>query len=330
MSEKITKENILNGDKRSLAKAITLVESSRKEDQQKAQSLLEQLSPHTGKSIRIGLSGPPGVGKSTFIEGFGLMLIHQGKKVAVLTIDPSSPLHGGSLLGDKTRMIELSQNPGAFIRPSPSSGSLGGVAHQTRESLLLCEAAGYDIILIETVGVGQSEHEVHSMVDFFLVLLQPHSGDEIQGIKKGIIELAHAIAINKADGEFISLAQQTVSQYQNALHFIENKKFWQPQVLSCSALENRGFQEIWKIIEDFTKKSKKLNHFSQKRNAQNKQWFDKLIFEMLNREIQTSSHGQKIYDQQLKEILNNKTTPHQGAWKVIESLLKGNASSSKI
>ena len=224
------------GNRRALAKAITVVESTLESDRVKSQNILESILPDSGNSIRVGISGVPGVGKSTFIEALGLYLIALGKKVAVLAVDPSSPMAGGSILGDKTRMEELSRAEHAYIRPSPSSGALGGVAQKTRESMLLCEAAGYDIILVETVGVGQSEFEVAGMVDFFLVLMVPNAGDELQGIKKGIMELVDGLVINKADGESINLAKQTMSHYKNAFHLLKNSGFWSPKVLSCSAL----------------------------------------------------------------------------------------------
>src|SRR5690554_5541424 len=233
---------LLSGNRRALAKAITLIESKRDVDRAKSQELLERILPHSGKSIRVGISGVPGVGKSTFIESFGLYLLSQGKKLAVLAVDPSSPIAGGSILGDKTRMEYLSREENAFIRPSPSEGALGGVALKTRETMLLCEAAGYDVILVETVGVGQSEYEVASMVDFFLVLMLPNAGDELQGIKKGIMELADALVINKADGESMNYAEQTRRHYQNALHLLRHTSFWTPQVLTCSALKNENIE----------------------------------------------------------------------------------------
>src|SRR6185369_13428148 len=231
------------GNRRALAKAITLIESKLDRDRQQAQQVLEALLPHTGNSIRVGITGIPGVGKSTFIETFGLYLLSLGKKVAVLAVDPSSPIAGGSILGDKTRMEELSRRDNAFIRPSPSEGTLGGVAQHTRETMLLCEAAGYDVILVETVGVGQSEYEVAGMVDFFMVLMLPNAGDELQGIKRGIMELADALVINKADGEYTAQAARTRHHYQNALNMFSHTGFWLPRVLMCSALEHRGIAE---------------------------------------------------------------------------------------
>ncbi len=226
-------DGIRQGNRRALAKAITLVESKLDEHRHDAQKILEQVLPETGNSIRIGITGIPGVGKSTFIEAFGLYLIEQGKKVAVLAVDPSSPIAGGSILGDKTRMELLSRQEEAFIRPSPSEGALGGVAQKTRETMLLCEAAGYDVILVETVGVGQSEYQVAGMVDFFMVLMLPNAGDELQGIKKGIMELADALVINKADGESENLAQQTRSHYQSAMNLLRHTTAWTPRVMTC-------------------------------------------------------------------------------------------------
>ena len=228
---------LLEGNRRALAKAITLAESSLDDHREQAEAILEQALPHSGNSIRIGITGVPGVGKSTFIEAFGLYLIDQGRRVAVLAVDPSSPIAGGSILGDKTRMEELSRREEAFIRPSPSGGALGGVAQKTRETMLLCEAAGYDVVLVETVGVGQSEYQVAGMVDFFMVLMLPGGGDELQGIKKGIMELADALVINKADGDSESLATMTQRQYTSAMSLLRHNSSWEPRVMTCSALE---------------------------------------------------------------------------------------------
>ena len=229
-------QNLLSGNRRALAKAITLVESKLNTHREQAQQILEQVLPQSGNSIRIGITGVPGVGKSTFIEAFGLHLIEQGKRVAVLAVDPSSPIAGGSILGDKTRMEELSRRDEAFIRPSPSGGRLGGVAQKTRETMLLCEAAGYDVILVETVGVGQSEYQVAGMVDFFMVLMLPGGGDELQGIKKGIMELADALVINKADGDSEKLATMTSRQYTSAMNLLRHSTFWTPRVMTLSLI----------------------------------------------------------------------------------------------
>ena len=273
-------ESVRAGDRRALAKAITLVESTRADHQESAQRLLELLLPHTGRAARIGVSGVPGVGKSTFIEAFGLHLIGAGKRVAVLAVDPSSALSGGSILGDKTRMARLSAAPEAFIRPSPAAGSLGGVSRRTREALLVCEAAGYDVVLVETVGVGQSEYAVASMVDFFLVLMLAGAGDELQGIKKGILELADALAINKADGANVALAQQAASQYIAALNlFRHTSPTWNPPVVTLSALEARGMDTIWGIIQDHRAKLGATGELEAKRREQQRVWFWNVVEE---------------------------------------------------
>ena len=253
---------IFNGDKSTLARAITLVESTKKENLEKANIIIEKCLVKSTDSIRIGITGVPGVGKSTFIEVFGKQLTSQGKKVAVLAIDPTSTQTQGSILGDKTRMQELVKDANAFIRPSPSGSSLGGVTRKTRETIILCEAAGYDVILIETVGVGQSETAVHSMVDFFLLLKLPGAGDELQGIKRGIIEMADAIVINKADGDQIKNARNAAIEFSRALHLYPPKENgWSPKVLSCSAIENKGLAEIWVMISNYISQSKKDEFF---------------------------------------------------------------------
>ncbi len=245
-------QQIIEGDRRALAKAITLVESTRADHGEQAVQLLAELMPHTGKSIRIGVSGAPGVGKSTFIESLGNYLTGQGHQVAVLAVDPTSAVSGGSILGDKTRMEALSVNPKAFVRPSPAGTTLGGVTRRTRESLLLCEAAGYDVIIVETVGVGQSETAVSDMTDMFLLLLSPGGGDDLQGIKRGIMELADLVLVNKADGDLTSIANQTVSDYRGALQFMQARTpGWTPKVNSCSALESQGIEQAWAVVEDF-------------------------------------------------------------------------------
>ena len=245
-------QQILAGDRRALAKAITLVESTRADHGEQAVQLLAELMPHTGKSIRIGVSGAPGVGKSTFIESLGNYLTGQGHQVAVLAVDPTSAVSGGSILGDKTRMEALSVNPKAFVRPSPAGTTLGGVTRRTRESLLLCEAAGYDVIIVETVGVGQSETAVSDMTDMFLLLLSPGGGDDLQGIKRGIMELADLVLVNKADGDQANLVNQTLSDYRGALQFMQARTLgWTPKVHSCSALEGQGIAQAWAVVEDF-------------------------------------------------------------------------------
>ena len=252
MMDRALAERLLDGDRRALAKAITLVESTRADHGEQAAMLLEQIMPHTGNSIRLGVSGAPGVGKSTFIESLGNALTDWGHQVAVLAVDPTSAVSGGSILGDKTRMETLSVNPKAFVRPSPAGRTLGGVTRRTRESLLLCEAAGYDVIIVETVGVGQSETAVSDMTDMFLLLLSPGGGDDLQGIKRGIMELADLVLVNKADGDQARLASQTVADYRGALHFMQARTpSWTPQVESCSALNNKGMDEVWTIVKAF-------------------------------------------------------------------------------
>jgi LAO/AO transport system kinase len=266
-----------SGDRRSLAKAITLVESARADHRRDAQAVLERLLPRTGNAVRVGITGVPGVGKSTFIEVFGLSLVRAGNRVAVLAVDPTSSLSGGSILGDKTRMPELSASESTFIRPSPSRGSLGGVAAHTREALLLCEAAGYDVVLVETVGVGQSEYVVASMVDFFLVLLLPGGGDELQGIKRGILELADGVAVNKADGDSLAQAGRTVAEYTAALHLMRGGGAWDPPVIAVSAKESRGIDDVWAFIGRHRAQLGANGELQQKRRAQLQHWFKGLL-----------------------------------------------------
>jgi len=313
-------EKLKSGNRRSLAKAITLVESKLDEHRSQAQDILNTLLPHTGNSIRIGITGIPGVGKSTFIEAFGLHLISQGKKVAVLAVDPSSPIRGGSILGDKTRMELLSRENNAFIRPSPSEGALGGVAQKTRETMLLCEAAGYDVILVETVGVGQSEYEVAAMVDFFLVLMLPNAGDELQGIKRGIMELADALVINKADGESENLAKQTQGYYKSALKLMKHTSFWQPQVNTCSALKNHGIEDVWAMINDYYQKARENDYFENNRAQQNSQWLNKLIQEMLELRLKQNQAVKSQLPKLQQAVQDHEITPYNAAQKIIDLL----------
>lgn len=309
-----------HGDRRTLAKAITLVESKRDEHRLQAQKILEAILPNTGNSIRIGISGSPGVGKSTFIEAFGLHLINQGKRVAVLAVDPSSPLAGGSILGDKTRMEMLAREEGAFIRPSPSEGALGGVAHKTRETMLLCEAAGFGVILVETVGVGQSEYEVAGMVDFFLVLMLPNAGDELQGIKKGIMELADALVINKADGDSLNIAKRTKTHYQSAMQLLSHASFWTPRVLTCSALENKDIDSIWGMIIDYRVNAEKSRWFYEKRATQNRQWLQKLLHGMLELRLSQNPKIKALRPKLEQQVISGETTPFSAAQQLIELL----------
>ncbi len=271
-------KGILNKDRIILSKAITLVESRLTSDNNLAEEVLERILPHTGKSVRIGITGIPGAGKSTFIEAFGKHLTGNGKRIAVLTIDPSSQKTQGSILGDKTRMEELANDPNAYIRPSASGNTLGGVASKTRESMLLCEAAGFDVILIETVGVGQSETSVKSIVDFFLLIMVAGAGDELQGIKRGIMEMADAIVINKADGDNISSCKLAQRQYQNALHlFPPSTNNWYPKVLLASSIAKTGMSEVWQLIGDYEKSMKEKGYFLTNRQQQNLQWMHDVI-----------------------------------------------------
>lgn len=275
-------QGILNGDRMLLSRAITLIESSLRSHYELAQSIIEACIPHSGNSMRIGITGVPGVGKSTFIEAFGKHLIAGGHRIAVLAIDPSSAISRGSILGDKTRMETLAVDNNAFIRPSPSAGSLGGVARKTREIIILCEAAGYDIVLVETVGVGQSETAVHSMVDFFLLLMLAGAGDELQGIKRGIIEMCDGMVINKADGDNINKANAARIQYENALHlFPPAASGWTPPVVTCSAIQKTGIAEIWATIQEFREKMTAQGEFQSRRTSQEKQRLHNTILETL-------------------------------------------------
>ena len=306
------------GNRRALAKAITLVESSLGSHREQAQELLEAVLPATGNSIRVGISGVPGVGKSTFIEALGLLLISLGKRVAVLAVDPSSPIHGGSILGDKTRMEQLSRREQAFIRPSPSGGALGGVAQKTRETMLLCEAAGYDVILVETVGVGQSEFEVAAMVDFFLVLMIPNAGDELQGIKKGIMEVVDGLVINKADGESTQLARISQRHYQNAFHLMQPAEFWTPKVLTCSALENKRLQEVWDMIEEYHGQAMAGDYLSRKRERQNIDWMNKLVAEELQNRLRNNPAIRAILPKLEQGVREGNVTPYVAARQILD------------
>lgn len=275
-------DGVLSGNRILLSKAITLVESSLPEDISLAEEVLSSVIPYTGNSYRIGITGVPGVGKSTFIESFGKYVTSLNKKLAVLTIDPSSQRSKGAIMGDKTRMESLSVDPQAFIRPSSSGSALGGVAQKSRETMFLCEAAGYEVVFIETVGVGQSETAVNDMVDFFLLLMLAGAGDELQGIKKGIMEMADSIVITKADGENKKKAERAKVEYQNALHlFPPNPLGWYPKVTTCSAIDLTGIHEIWDTIKEHHRISQEKGFFSEKREKQNIAWMHHLILEIL-------------------------------------------------
>ena len=311
---------ILAGNISFLSRAITLIESSNKKHQEKANIILNECLPHANKSIRIGITGVPGVGKSTFIEALGMQLTEKNKKVAVLAIDPSSSINKGSILGDKTRMEELVNNKHAFIRPSPAGSSLGGVAQKTRETIILCEAAGFDTIIIETVGVGQSETMVHSMVDFFLLLKIAGAGDELQGIKRGIIEMADAIIINKADGENIRNASIAKVDFTRALHLYPQKNSgWKPKVLTASALEGTEVNEVMEMIESYISLVKKNNFFVSNRNHQNISWLKAIIEKNLYDSFYKNNKNHIALKKEIELLENNQTTPFSSAKKLLKN-----------
>ena len=266
-------EGVRSGNRRILAKTITLIESAHPAHRQLGRNVVDSLLPDTGRAVRLGITGVPGVGKSTFIESFGMMLVDKGHQVAVLAVDPSSSRSGGSIMADKTRMERLSTAPGAFIRPSPSGGTLGGVARMTRETLLVCEAAGFDVVIVETVGVGQSETTVASMVDFFLVLMLAGAGDELQGIKKGVLELADGVAINKADGDNVEKAEKARRSYEIALHLLNPATpTWSPPVMTCSALTMMGIEPLWKMVQEYRRRLSATGELDEKRRRQALAW----------------------------------------------------------
>lgn len=305
---------VLEGNLTSLSRAITIIESKAKKHQQQAHDIIEACLPHANQSLRIGITGVPGVGKSTFIERFGQLLTAKNHKVAVLAVDPSSSISKGSILGDKTRMDDLVKDPNAFIRPSASGDSLGGVARKTREAIILCEAAGYDIIVIETVGVGQSETAVHSMTDFFLLLKLAGAGDELQGIKRGIIEMADTIAINKADGENVKAAKLAKVEFNRALHlYPPNDSGWAPKTVICSAIENNGIDAVWELISEYVALVKENNSFQSKRNEQHKFWLLQTIESRLKSDFYEKESIQKELKKQLQLLSENKTTPFKAA-----------------
>lgn len=307
-------DGIFNSDTTSLSRAITLIESTNSKHQKEAKKIIQACLPKASKAIRIGITGVPGVGKSTFIEQFGKLIVGKGNKVAVLAVDPSSSLSKGSILGDKTRMEDLVSEPNAFIRPSPSRDSLGGVARKTREAIILCEAAGYDYIIIETVGVGQSETTVHSMTDFFLLLKLAGAGDELQGIKRGIIEMADAIVINKADGENLKAAKLAKTAFNRALHLYPPKESgWIPKTEICSALQNEGIIEVYNLIERYVSETSENGFFQQQRVNQNKFWLLQTIESSLKDSFYANSEVKKELKKQLELIDNNKTTPFEAA-----------------
>jgi len=316
-------EGILKGDRVRLSQAVTLVESTRPEHQALAQSIIEQCLPHSGNSVRVGITGVPGAGKSTSIEAFGMHLLKQGHKLAVLAIDPSSARSKGSILGDKTRMESLSVQKDAFIRPSPSAGSLGGVARKTREIIILCEAAGFDTIFVETVGVGQSETAVHSMVDFFLLIQITGGGDELQGIKRGIMEMADGIVINKADGDNIEKANVTRTQYRNALHlFPPHASGIEPEVLTYSGLTGRGVPEVMHMIQTHVEHGKASGFFQQRRASQASYWMHETIHEQLLNHFYQNKDIQVQLKTVSEKVLNDEISSFKAAQDLLDYYYK--------
>lgn len=316
-------EGIRKGDITILSQAVTLVESAKHEHQQLAQEIIEKCLPYAGNSVRVGITGVPGAGKSTSIDVFGMHLLRQGHKLAVLAIDPSSERSKGSILGDKTRMEALAKEKDAFIRPSPSAGSLGGVARKTRETIVLCEAAGFDTIFVETVGVGQSETAVHSMVDFFLLIQLAGTGDELQGIKRGIMEMADGIIINKADGDNVDKARLAASQFRNALHlFPPSESGWMPKVLTYSGYYNLGIKEIWDMVDEYVRFTKESGYFNYKRNEQAKYW----MYESINDTLRDTFYHNPAVEQTLKateeQVLRNEISSFVAAKRMIDLFLE--------
>lgn len=314
---------LMAGDRRALARAITLIESTRPDHRAEAEALLARLLPATGKSIRIGISGPPGVGKSTFIERFGQYVIDQGHRIAVLAIDPSSRVSGGSILGDKTRMAELARAEAAFIRPSPAGGTLGGVARRTREALLACEAAGYDVTVVETVGVGQSETAVADMTDLFLLLLHPGGGDSLQGIKRGIMELADLLVVNKADGDMAAAASRTAAEYQNALRLIRSAHpEWTPEVLQASGLTGKGIPETWAAIARYARAVEQAGTLAGRRATQARAWLWSELRESLVATLQAHPRVAARLPAVEAEVMAGKATPTAAARGLLAAFLE--------
>jgi LAO/AO transport system kinase len=313
-------QQLAAGDRRALARAITLVESTRNDHRADAESLLAEILPRTGNAVRVGISGAPGAGKSTFIEAFGLHVVGGGHRVAVLAVDPSSRRTGGSILGDKTRMEQLTRSPQAFVRPSPTAGALGGVARRTREAMLLCEAAGFDVVLVETVGVGQSEVDVAAMVDLFLVLVSPGGGDELQGLKRGIMELADLVVVNKADGELLATARATASDYAAALHLIRPRtRSWDPRVLTCSALTGVGVADVWAAVGEFSLAL--AEELPGLRAGQNRSWMWSEVTGSLLETLRDDTAVAGLAERLEREVAAGVLTPAAAARAVVEAFL---------
>ncbi|MFK7890646.1 MAG: methylmalonyl Co-A mutase-associated GTPase MeaB [Granulosicoccus sp.] len=312
-------DGVLARNRAMLSRAITMTESGLPAHQELAQSVLQRLLPRTGKAIRLGISGVPGVGKSTFIEALGNLLIDKGHRVAVLAIDPSSQRSGGSILGDKTRMTSLSMRDEAYIRPSPTGGHLGGVTRVTRESLLLCEAAGYDVVLVETVGVGQSETMVADMVDCYLVLMLPGAGDELQGIKKGVLEMADIIAVNKADGAAGSAALQARAAYQRALSIVQPARSWQPKALTCSALNGDGLDDLWQLVRLHRRQLIDTGEFVSMRDQQNISWMWSILDNLIMTSLRQKAELQSLIQEKEAAVCQHKLTAMQAASELFDS-----------
>jgi LAO/AO transport system kinase len=311
---------VVDGDRRALARAITLVESTRSDHRAEAEALLAEVLPHVGGAVRVGISGAPGAGKSTFIEALGGHLVEHDRKVAVLAVDPSSTRSGGSILGDKTRMEQLTRSPNAFVRPSPTGGTLGGVARRTREALLLCEAAGFDVVLVETVGVGQSEVKVAAMVDLFLVLVAPGGGDELQGLKRGIMELADLVVVNKADGDLAATAAHTAADYAAALHLVRPRiAGWDPRVLTCSALIGQGISEVWAAVDEF--RAAVAAELPAVRAAQSRDWMWSEVTDSLLDAVATNVAAAALARRLEADVVDGSTTPTAAARAIVEALL---------
>ncbi|MDR1102928.1 MAG: methylmalonyl Co-A mutase-associated GTPase MeaB [Tannerella sp.] len=316
-------EGIFRGDIAILSQAVTLIESAKDEHHRQAQEIIERCLPRSGHSVRIGITGVPGAGKSTSIDAFGMYMLKEGHKLAVLAIDPSSERSKGSILGDKTRMEALSREKNAFIRPSPTAGSLGGVARKTRETIILCEAAGFDTVFVETVGVGQSETAVHSMVDFFLLIQLAGTGDELQGIKRGIMEMADGIIINKADGDNIDRAKLAASHFRNALHlFPPADSGWRPQVLTYSGYYNLGIKEIWEMIDSYIAFTKENGYFAYKRNEQSRYWMYESIHEMLRNAFYHHPEIERLLPRMEQKVVNNELSSFVAARQLIDLFLE--------
>ncbi|HEX7503974.1 MAG TPA: methylmalonyl Co-A mutase-associated GTPase MeaB [Syntrophales bacterium] len=314
-------QGVISRNRMVMAKTITLIESTLPAHQATARAAMDALLPHTGKAVRLGITGVPGAGKSTFIESFGMMLTEKGLRVAVLAVDPSSPRTGGSILADKTRMEKLSVDERAFIRPSPSSGTLGGVARKTRETMMICEAAGYDVIMVETVGVGQSEVAVASMVDFFLVLMIAGAGDELQGIKKGILELADAITVNKADGDNIDRAKMARQQYETAMHLLSPPSLdWSTPVMLCSSLTGTGLAEIWDMVLKHRKIMEEKGELERKRHEQSRLWMWALVKEGIEEWFYKNAQVVSLLPLIEKEVVSGKITATSAAARILSFL----------